>query len=257
MATAINLNLASAVGGGGSRWPFNFCFWKDMIPRNLFAVVKTLSCKMCGCDLGIERCFFCCKGGSLSGFSLIEAPTSLISNPDCACACAPGHASTYRLAYRVSYSTLPLPRTRLPSQPGMKTSWHLTKGINHPWPCTNYPSLPTLYPPLRGEPRNNGATWKSATSQGRALMDTPVRPRLLGSPGRLTFKSLSLSDGTGTKEAIVQDQGLWPLEMKWRGPLAMKREVLLEMDDFKGLREQEKETLCEEGKLSNETLLFN
>lgn len=37
----------------------------------------------------------------------------------------------------------------------------------------------------------------------------------------------------------------------------MKREVLLEMDDFKGLREQEKETLGEEGKLSNETLLFN
>lgn len=128
---------------------------------------------------------------------------------------APGSTSTYPLIYCVSYSThLPLPPTCLPSQPGIKTGWHLTKGINHPWPWTNYPSLPTLCLPLKGELCNNSTTWKSVAL--RALMDTPVRPCLLRSPGRLTFKSLSLSNSTRTKEAIVQDQGLWPLEMKCR-----------------------------------------
>lgn len=125
--------------------------------------------------------------------------------------------STYQVVYHFSYSTyLPLPPTGLPSQPGMKAGWHLTKGINHPWPWTNYPSLPTLCPPLRGELCNNSATWKSSASQGRALMEAPVRLCLLRSPGRLTFKSLSLSDSTPTKQAIVQDKGPWPLEMKWR-----------------------------------------
>lgn len=108
------------------------------------------------------------------------------------------------------------------SQPGMKTSLHLTKGINHPWPWTNYPSLPTLCPPLRGEQGNNSAAWKLAASQNWALMDCPVRPCLLRSPGRLTFKSLSLSDSTRTKEAIVQGRGPWPLEMKCTGPLAKR-----------------------------------
>lgn len=98
----------------------------------------------------------------------------------------------------------------------MKAGWHLTKGINHPWPWTNYPSLPTLCPPLRGELCNNSATWKLSASQGWALMDAPARLCLLRSPGRLTFKSLSLSDSTPTKQAIVRDKGPWPLEMKWR-----------------------------------------
>lgn len=152
--------------------------------------------------------------------------------------CAPGHTSTYPLIYHVSYSIhLPLPPTCLPSQPGMKTSWHLTKGINHPWPWTNYPSLPTLCPPLRGEPYNNSTTWKLAASQDRALMDTPVRPCLLRSPGRLTFKSLLLSNSTRTKEAIVQDQGLWPLEMKCRGPLAVRGQPCWKWI-IQGLREQ-------------------
>lgn len=73
----------------------------------------------------------------------------------------------------------------------MKTGWHLTKGINHPWPWTNYPSLPTLCPPLRGEPWNNSRTWKSAASQDRGLMDAAVRLCLLRILGWLTFKSLS------------------------------------------------------------------
>lgn len=126
-----------------------------------------------------------------------------------------GNTSHYPLIYYFSYSIhLSLPPTCRPSQPGMKTAWHLTKEINHPWPWTNYPSLPTLCLPLRGEHCNNSATWKTAASPDRALMDTPVWLRLLRSPGWLTFKSLSLSESTHTKEAIVQDQGPWPLEMK-------------------------------------------
>lgn len=153
--------------------------------------------------------------------------------------CAPGYTSTYSLIYHVSYSIhLPLPTTCLPSQTGMKTGWHLTKGINHPWPWTNYPSLPTLCPPLRGEPCNNSATWKSAASQGRALMDALVGPCLLRSPGWLTFKSLSLSNSTHTKEAIVPDQGLWPFEMKCRRPLAMRGQPCWKWM-IEGLGEQE------------------
>lgn len=131
------------------------------------------------------------------------------------CMCTPGYISIYPLIYHVSYSIhLPLPPTCRPSQPGMKTAWHLTKGINHPWPWTNYPSLPTLCLPLRGKHCNNSATWKTAASPDQALMDTSVPRRLLRSPGRLTFKSLPLSKSTHTKEAIVLDQGPWPLEMK-------------------------------------------
>lgn len=207
-----------------------------MIPRNL-----------CWCESGLVQCV-CFGNGKMASvrevFSVLSLIPSLISHPDCACMCAwtrihlPTHLS---LIFHFS-----LPPTSLPSQPGMKTSWHLTKGINHPWPSTNYPSLPTLCPPLRGEPCNNSATWKSTASQGRALMDTPVRPCLLRSPGRLTFKSLSLSNSTRTKEAIVQDQGLWPLEMKWRGPLAMRGQPCWKWMIL-GLREQESGETLDDG----------
>lgn len=96
------------------------------------------------------------------------------STPSHFCACVPCYTSTFLLIYHISYSTSYL----LLSQPGMKTARHLTAEINHPWPWTNYPSLPTRCPPLRGKLYNNSATWKSAAIQARALMDTPVQPPL-------------------------------------------------------------------------------
>lgn len=145
-----------------------------------------------------------------------QLSSSSINKSCCSvCVCVHRYTSIHPLLYYISYSIhLPLPPTCRPSQPGMKTAWHLTKEINHPWPWTNYHSLPTLCLPLRGEHCNNSATWKTAASLDRALMDTPVWPRLLRSPGWLTFKSLSLSKSTHTKEAIVRDQGPWPLEME-------------------------------------------
>lgn len=93
----------------------------------------------------------------------------------CVQTCTPG---SYPLIYHISCSILVcLPLTCLHSQSGMKTGWHLTKGINHPWPKTNYPSLPTLWPPLRGKPRNNSATWKSASQNPNGRSCVPASPQ--------------------------------------------------------------------------------
>lgn len=117
-----------------------------------------------------------------------------------------------------SFTSSHIPPLTCPlSHPGIKTSQHPTKWINHPWPRTNYPSLPTRCPPLRGEPCNNSTTWKSVVAQDWALMDAPVWPGLLRSPGQLTLKSMSLSNRVYTKETIVQDQGAWAAEMKCTG----------------------------------------
>lgn len=45
----------------------------------------------------------------------------------------------------------------------------------------------------------------------RTLMDAPVRPRPLRSPGQQTFK---FSNSRRTKEALVQGHRPWPLEVK-------------------------------------------
>lgn len=154
----------------------------------------------------------------------------LFWSPACVCVCVCAQTCTpgsYPLIYHISCSILVrLPLTCLHSQSGMKTGWHLTKGINHPWPKTNYPSLPTLWP-LSGE-RHMTIAQHESWRHHRTLMDAPVRPRLLRSPGQQTFK---FSNSRHTKEALVPGHHPWPLEVsrtpkRWRRLLrrsSMKR----------------------------------
>lgn len=186
--------------GGGTWWPFSFYFWTDVIQEHFS-----------------DKCEHYFRDTQKLTFIFnqsINFPNQLIQH---VCMCTPGSYQLVSCSIHIS-----LPSTCLPSQSGMKTGWHLTKGINHPWPKTNYPSLPTLWP-LSGESHVTIAQHESLWHH-RVLMDTPARPRLLRSPGRLTFKSSLLSNSIRTKEAFVQDHGLWPHEMKCRRPLAMRGE---------------------------------
>ena len=139
---AINLNLASVAGSRPITVAFQDSSWTEMIQRNGHRCARGFTMV----DVYFKLCF-------------------LFWSPACVCLQIRTTGS-YPLINHISCSILVrLPLTCLHSQSGMKTGWHLTKGINHPWPKTNYPSLPTLWPPLRGAPHNNSVTWKSAASQ--------------------------------------------------------------------------------------------
>lgn len=89
-------------------------------------------------------------------------------------------------------------------------TWPRELIILDPRPITpHYP----LCGPLSGERHVTIARHESRRHR-RALMDAPARPRLLRSPGQQTFK---FSNSRHTKEALVQGQRPWPLEVKHRG----------------------------------------
>lgn len=89
-------------------------------------------------------------------------------------------------------------------------TWPSELIILDPGPITpHYP----LCGPLSGE-RHVTIAQHESRRHHRALMDTPVHPRLLRSPGQETFK---FSNSSHTKEALVQGHPPWPLEVKHRG----------------------------------------
>lgn len=155
---------------------------------------------------------------------------SFLSDHPPAHSCTPG---SYLLVYHVSCSILVrLPLTCLHSQSGMKTGWHLTKGINHPWPKTNYPSLPTLWPTplLRGAPHNNSATWMSAASQspnGRCCV--PASPQELRSADlqvlqQQTHKRASCSGSPSVTSGGAAWRRQWPEKYRsGRGRFPIRR----------------------------------
>lgn len=89
-------------------------------------------------------------------------------------------------------------------------TWPRELIILDPRPITpHYP----LCGPLSGE-RHVTIARHGSRGHHRALMDAPVCPRLLGSPGQETFK---FSDSRCTKGALVQGHRAWPLEVKHQG----------------------------------------
>lgn len=165
---------------GGSWSPFKIYFRTDMIQRN------TRRCAHCFKD---DECFFWAQ-------FLFWSPTvhSWIS---------------YRMS-GVPFSSSLLPVCAASQVWKLPDTWPRELIILDPRPITpHYP----LCGPLSGE-RHATIARHGSRRHHRALMDAPVCPRLLGSPGQQTFK---FSDSRCTKGALVQVHRAWPLEVKHQG----------------------------------------
>lgn len=110
-----------------------------------------------------------------------------------------------------------------PLQSGMKGGWHLTEKINHPWPQTNYPSLPTL------PGSQETAVWQETQHERRQWQAAVQNPPLMDGASLREPRSADLPDLVTLwqephKGACVQGHDLRPLKRKSRGPWLDVRE---------------------------------
>lgn len=166
MGTAINLNLASMVGGGGSWWPFKFvCFLKNVIPGNLDWCDNCTNTNMSVFAL-------------LSEFTLVSTRISLINDPVRVCVGAWIHVHfPTHLPHLMFQPPSLLPVYTVSQVWKLADTWPRELIILDPAPIT--PHYPLCVDLSGGERCNNGATWKSAQSpNGRSCVTaSPREPR--------------------------------------------------------------------------------